>query len=389
MKEAVMSYKILYLMEYPIDLPGGAQMSTQTLCEELLDTEFESVVVCPTLLHTRKEELPFRVVEFASDENREDSKGKRIRNFVKRIGSFKRAIKAERPDIIHIQMSESLITFGFLRCLGRFARIPFVYTDRSLYYGYRLHSMTCIKAVLRYAARMICTTQFNQRLWLEHSKFDRIDVISNTISTAFTPYDADRRKRLREEAGLEESDFVIGFAGRISEEKDWPFVKELVESFCEKDIDFKIALVISVYEEQDLAIVADLKNSISAMIGEENLIYMQDLSQAEIADYYYLVDVFVMSSMFESFGKAAVEAMSRRCAVVSTSVGGLTEVVAKKDNLYTKEKYIKCADRIDKLYHDKAELEFDKDYFYQRYQDNYTREICLQKHVRLYKEILL
>lgn len=384
-----MSYKVLYLMEYPIDLPGGAQMSTQTLCEGLMGTEFEPVVVCPTLLHAHKEDFPFRIVEFPSDENREDSKGKRIKNFIKRIGSFRRAIRAERPDIIHIQMSESLITFGFLRCLGMFAKIPFVYTDRSLYFGYRIHSMTCIKAVLKHAAKMICTTQFNKELWLKHSGFDRIDVISNTISTAFTPYDAEKRKQLRAEAGLEESDFVIGFAGRISEEKDWPFVKELVESFCERDISFKIALVISVYEEQDMAIVADLKNSIAAMIGEENLIYMQDLPQAGIADYYYLVDVFVMSSMFESFGKAAVEAMSRKCAVVSTSVGGLTEVVHKRDNLYTKEKYTQCADRIEKLYHDKAELDFDKDYFYHRYLDNYTREICLQKHLRLYKEILL
>ncbi len=384
-----MSYKVLYLMEYPIDLAGGAQMSTQTLCEGLIGTEFEPVVACPTLLHTHKEELPFRVVEFPSDENREDKKGKRIKNFICRIGSFRRVIRAEKPDIIHIQMSESLITFGFLRCLGMFAKIPFVYTDRSLYFGYRVHSLTCIKTVLRHAARMVCTTQFNKELWLNHSHFDKIDVISNTISTAFSVYDADRRKQLREEAGLEESDFVIGFAGRISEEKDWPFVKELVESFCERDIRFRIALVISVYEEQDLAIVADLKNSISAMIGEENLIYMQDLSQAEIADYYYLVDVFVMSSVFESFGKAAVEAMSRRCAVVSTSVGGLTEVVHKRDNLYTKEKYYQCADKIEKLYHNKADLEFDKDYFYQRYQDYYTRDICLQKHVRLYKEVLL
>lgn len=384
-----MSHKVLYLMEYPIDLPGGAQMSTQTLCEGLINTEFEPVVACPSLLSTCKEDLPFRVVEFQSDENREDTKAKRIKNFIKRIGSFKRVIKAEKPDIIHIQMSESLITFGFLRCLGMFSKIPFVYTDRSLYYGYRIHSITCIKAVLKHAAKMICTTQYNQDLWLKNSKFDRIDVISNTISTAFTHYDSARRAKLREEAGLEENDFVIGFAGRISEEKDWPFVKELVESFCEKEIEFKVALVISVYEEQDLAIVADLKNSISSMIGEENLIYQQDLSQTEIADYYYLVDVFVMSSMFESFGKAAVEAMSRRCAVVSTSVGGLTEVVSKRDNLYTKEHYTQCADRIEKLYRDRAALEFDKQYFLERYQDHYTREICLQKHIRLYQEVLL
>ena len=47
------------------------------------------------------------------------------------------------------------------------------------------------------------------------------------------------------------------------------------------------------------------------------MIYKQDLSQQEIADFYYLVDVFVMSSMFESFGKTAVEAMSRALLTAS------------------------------------------------------------------------
>ena len=61
-------------------------------------------------------------------------------------------------------MSESLITFGFLRCLGFFSSIPFVYTDRGLAYGYRKHSMMCNKATLKYASRLLTTTEFNKKL---------------------------------------------------------------------------------------------------------------------------------------------------------------------------------------------------------------------------------
>ncbi len=31
--------KVVYLMEYPIDLPGGGQMSTRTLCEGIIAAE--------------------------------------------------------------------------------------------------------------------------------------------------------------------------------------------------------------------------------------------------------------------------------------------------------------------------------------------------------------
>ena len=383
-----MAIKIVYLLEFSIDLPGGAQMSTQTLCEGICGAEYEPVVVCPKLLTKQTSDYPFRVVEYAMNQNREGNPVYRITNLLRRIAAFHRIIKQEQPDLIHVMLSESLITYGFLRCLGFFKKIPFTYTDRGLFYGYRKHSITCMKAALKHADRMICTTNFNKELWGTNTEIQKIEVISNTVSSAFDDYDENRRKQCRVKEGLQDEDFVIGFAGRISEEKDWPFVKELVAAYWKKGIRFKVAMVISVYEEKDIAIVEDLKQSITAVIGEENLIYKQDLSQQEIADFYYLVDVFVMSSMFESFGKTAVEAMSRKCAVVSTSVGGLTEGVHKEENLYIKEAYEKGVERINKLYHDAVELNKDKIYFYQRYLNYYTRQVYLERHKQVYRDIL-
>ncbi|HOO28419.1 MAG TPA: glycosyltransferase family 4 protein, partial [Lachnospiraceae bacterium] len=227
-----------------------------------------------------------------------------------RIGSFYRIIKSEKPQLIHVSMSESLITFGVLRCLGFFKRIPFVYTDRGLCYGYRRHSKTCIMKTMRYAAGMICTTAYNKGLWTKEQMPCEITVIPNTISKAFDVYTDGKRMEERRAHGIADGEFVVGFAGRISEEKDWPFVEHLTAALRESGMRFKVALVLSVYEEQDAQIVKEIKDGIVKSIGRENLIYMQDLSQREIADYYYMVDVFVMSSVFESFGKAAVEAMS-------------------------------------------------------------------------------
>lgn len=403
--------KILYLMEYPIDLPGGGQMSTQTLCDGIvemfsencsmgnrsIDTEkfrdsykykYIPVVCCPTLLTKSNDDYDFKIVTYKSDENREDTKLRRILNFLSRIGSFYKIIKSENPDLIHVSMSESLITFGFLRCLGMFSKTPFVYTDRGLAYGYRKHSMTCIKATLRHAARLLTTTEFNKNLWSKENLSCGINVIPNTISKAFNDYNTDRRVELRKQYNISDDEIVIGFAGRISEEKDWPFVPTLVKAAADTGIKIKVALVISVYEASDMNQVNMVKNGIIEAIGEENLIYMQDLSQKEISEYYYLVDVFVMSSMFESFGKAAVEAMSRKCDVLSTTAGGLREVIGKEENLYTKETVNKFADRVKYLYENKMELDSDREFFYSRYKNNYTIEANVTKHLALYDEII-
>lgn len=397
--------KILYLMEYPIDLPGGGQMSTQTLCEGIYaygyedksaykfdevdrSVIFDPVVVCPNLLNKKVSDYPFKVVTYPSDENRELSKWSRISNFLGRINHFRKIIKAEKPDLIHVSMSESLISFGFLRCLGMFSKIPFVYTDRGLCYGYRKHSKICIMQTMKHAARMLTTTQFNKNLWTKENIPCDITVIPNTISSAFDEYDESKRSEMRQKHGLAADDFVIGFAGRISEEKDWPCVKNLVKALSDTGLKYKVALVLSVYEDRDKEIVESIKQGIVDSIGQENLIYMQDLSQKDISDYYYMVDVFVMTSMFESFGKAAVEAMSRKCAVVSTPVGGLPEVIGNDEDLYDKENPKTFANRILQLHDNQELLNNRREYFYNRYKTLYTKEVNVLRHISTYKECL-
>ena len=384
-----MKAKILYLMEYPIDLPGGGQMSTQTLCEALAQkTEFEPVAVCPRLLTKRASDYPFRIVTYRSDENREQNRLRRILNFIRRIFSFYRIISAEKPDLIHVSMSESLITFGMLRCIGIFSSIPFVYTDRGLAYGYRSHSKKIIRATLKHAACLITTTEFNAHLWEKESLRTPILAIHNTIASVFEQYDPGKRTELRTRYGFSEDDFVIGFAGRISEEKDWDFVPVLVETLKKAGLSFKVALVISVYEAGDLQTVSSIKEGIIRQIGEQNLLYLQDLSRDEMADYYYLPDVFVMSSVFESFGKAAVEAMSRECPVLSTNAGGLPEVIGKEENLYSKDRTDRFVSRVESYMRDPEERRSDGKAFRERYLKHFTLAVHLKKHEELYRRIL-
>ncbi|MCR5790582.1 MAG: glycosyltransferase family 4 protein [Lachnospiraceae bacterium] len=392
--------KVVYLMEYPLDLPGGGQMSTWTLCDALAGgepssskqagetEEFTPVVICPKLLKRTEDSYSFAVLTYSSLENREDRRLPRLYNFLKRTVQFARLIRKAKPDIIHVSMSESLLTYGLIRFLPPFKRIPFIYTDRGLCYGYRKHTKLLMRRILKHASAMVCTTAYNKGLWEKEALSVPLYVIPNTISPVFSVYEPEKHMLMRERYGLKQTDFVIGFAGRISEEKDWDFVPVLVRALKDAGLSFRVALVIAAYETKDAQIIKDLKGQITAAVGEEGLLYLQDLSQTEMADYYYLPDVFIMSSVFESFGKAAVEAMSRHCSVVSTAVGGLPEVIGKPENLYTKDTLDRFTARIRQLAEDREELERDRAFFYRRYLENYTLKEHVNRHRKLYETVL-
>ncbi len=367
-----MKPKILYLLEYPIDLPGGAQLSTKAICDPLAaEGEYEIVVVCPELLKTRAEDYAFRVETYPMETGR-------VRNLRFRIKAFREVIRRENPALLHIEMSESLITYGFIR--RDFPTLPYVYTDRGMYFGYRLRSKLFMMPVLKRAAALITTTEKNAALWREHTRIRPVETIPNTISPLFEEFDPQKKKS--------SGKLVVGFAGRISEEKDWAYVPKLV-GFCkEGGLDFIVDLVLSVYEPGDQDVVRDLCGELKNILGEENFRYRQDLSQEEMSEYYYGVDVFLMTSKFESFGKAAVEAMSRRCAVMATAVGGLPEVVGKAEALYEKEQPEKVLSRL-RVFTDSPEaLREEQEFFLSRYRENYRSDRYVARHKELYGRIL-
>ncbi len=357
-------------MEYPIDLPGGAQLSTEMIAAALSACPgygYEPVVICPELLNRSASDYPFRILTYSMGE-------KRFPNLLKRIKAFKNYIAAEKPDLIHIEMSESLITYGFIQ--GAFKGIRHIYTDRGMLFGYRKRSRFFMNPVLKKASCIITTTDKNRELWSNNTSFGPVYTIPNTISLLFEDYDEGKKKQ----GGR----LSVGFAGRICVEKDWGKVPLIVRELEANGPDFEIRLVLSLYEKGDRAFADGLRKEIEDIIGADRLYYREDLTQEEMSDFYYGTDLFIMTSVFESFGKAAVEAMSRRCCVMSTDVGGLPEVIGRKENLYSMEDLSKLTDYARKLTKDAEFLKMEQEYFYNRYHERYTSDSYVKRHLEVY-----
>lgn len=369
--------KIAYLLEYPLDLPGGAQQSTKSICELLSDCSLGEylivpVVICPELLHGKNNDS-IEIVTYPMGENR-------IVNLIKRRRAFRKILLQMKPDIIHAQMPESLITYGLLRKKDRDAiGAKLIFTDRGLYSGYRIHSKLLMKHVLKEAAALVTTTLYNKNLWKKDVDAQRISVISNTVDSVF-----EREKNAQEET----EDIVIGFAGRICSEKNWPLAVKLAALAKEAKLPLRVKLVTSCFNSEDEKIATEIEKSMEESIGKESFQAYRDLSQVEMVSFYDSIDVFLMTSSFESFGKVAVEAMSRKCCVMSTNVGGLQEVIGKAENVFNEGEPEKAIAYLKALAHDRQMLKRDKEFFFARYRELYSTEICKNKHIHLYEEIM-
>jgi len=322
--------RVAYLLDYPIGLHGGAQISTLTIAK-LLESKFQ---VKPYILAPANSLYDKLIttgeVEFVPIKRAK----KNLKIIYKDPVSFSRVLKeinriVEKidPDIIHSQMPVSFIINAFLKTAKNNIKI---HTDRGFYDKYRLPMRLLNRIAAQKMNCVITTTFYNARKWQKAVNVP-IKVVPNTVSEIFGQFNEIKRKEIRNANGIKNS-FVIGFAGRMTGLKNWPLAIEIVKRFKRTGSNFYVALALGVnlLSETEKQQAVQLVYELRSLLGNR-LLYFENLSQEEMSNFYYLVDVFVLTSKFESFGRTAIEAMARKCCVLGTNVGGLPEVIGDPD----------------------------------------------------------
>jgi glycosyltransferase involved in cell wall biosynthesis len=112
--------------------------------------------------------------------------------------------------------------------------------------------------------------------------------------------------------------FRIGFVGRLSEYKGLPAVARTA-GLLGPDFEFHI--------------VGGPEGGHQPPVAP-NLFYRGVMNSEQVADFLRQMDCFYFPSKSESFGIAAVEAMSTGLPVVASAVGGLPEIIRDAQNGY-------------------------------------------------------
>lgn len=362
--------KILYFIDYPLDLLGGAQLSTKTICDALTaeSQEFSVKVVTPKLMHNDIE-YDFGIIEYPN------SRGG-VFGLLYRLIHYRRIIKKEKPDIVHAQMPLSAVVLCILKGFGMIHN-RFIFTDRALFNGYSPRIQKMFKLFAKQIDCVVCTTEVNKHLWERVQEKKRIKVIYNSVSAEF-------QQNINNIVRQENELLCIGFAGRVTDFKDWPLCLRICQSIKDRGVKFRVSCVMSAYTEEEKNEMQGYIQELREITAKENFDVSVDVGQSEMPSFYSKVDVFILTSKFESFGKTAIEAMSCGCSVIATNVGGLPEVIGKNDNLYTSEEYEKCVDLVVKYSFDRELLRSDQRWFTDRFNTIFDISNNITRHIQLY-----
>lgn len=377
--------KIMYVIDSsPIN--GGAPISTSILANQFVCDSNEVVMVMPKNKAADISEKGVKRVELSRFFECFPLDVFHPAKAILLAKDLKAVIEKEKPDVIHANMPRGARAIGLLRLFKMISNeIKLVYTDREHIAQFSpLIRMLYVFFIARRYNAIICITEKSMEYWRKKVKKAKTSVVPNTAGKHYETYESNMHSIVRQRLMISDKKLTIMFAGRMIASKNWPLAKEIVSKLAKEDIHIIFAISYSNQEQENET--HDFLKGIQEL--GVNYTFKENIPQNEMNELYYAADIFILTSNRESFGRTAIEAMSRKCAVLGRNVGGLPEVIQKEANILDcdAEKFV---NRIIEYKENIGELETDKEWFYERYVNNYTVETYKRKHGDVYRNAIL
>jgi glycosyltransferase involved in cell wall biosynthesis len=228
-------------------------------------------------------------------------------------------------DIIH---SHSPFQAGLLaRFVARRRRVPFVYSFHTLFTRYvhyarfvppalaKMGIVAYLQAFCRGADMIITPSDMAKRVLRAWGIQTPIEVIPSGVELHKYPENFQAaREKLRHKFGIGEKEKALLYAGRISKEKNIPFLLRVFERLTDQGL--RLILVGGGPLEKELK-----------RRHAKNLLLTGEIPYPEILSYYLMGDIFVFSSTTETQGLVLAEAKAAGLPVVALFAGGLVNTV--------------------------------------------------------------
>lgn len=237
-----------------------------------------------------------------------------------------RVLRRERPDVLHTHTPKPGV-YG--RVLGRLAGVPcVVHTTHGLY---ATPEDRLVKRALVYALEAVASRFSHVELVQNPEDLDlmgrwriaprrKLRLLGNGVDLdRFRPPTATERSEVRAELGLADDDVVVGFVGRLVEEKGIP---ELLTAVEQLGSPFRLLLV-GPHDPAKADAVAPAMLEAAEARGTVCTGHRTDSERM-----YWAMDLFCLPSHREGFPRASMEAAACGLPVVATDIRGCRQVVA-------------------------------------------------------------
>lgn len=326
---------------------GGPARHVVWLTEKLQNEEFESVLIAGTV-PDGEEDMGYFAAEHGVEpiyipELSRELSPKDIISLYK----IYRELRRQKPDIIHTHTAKAgtigrIAAFMYrwisLRTLiGKPRPVKVVHTFHGhvfhSYYGrLKTRVFILIEQVLAKLATNKIVVITDQQFREIHSDFGvgstgQFEIIPLGIELKELAGDDISRNTLRAEINASADDIVVGFVGRLTEIKDVPLLLNAI-AVCLSSTDhdrpaIKLAIV------GDGNVRAELEG-LSAKLGLDKIVTFLG-NRENVAELFAGIDIVALTSKNEGTPLSLIEGMAAGKPVISTAVGGVVDLLGKRD----------------------------------------------------------
>jgi glycosyltransferase involved in cell wall biosynthesis len=234
--------------------------------------------------------------------------------------SIRAILQHEKPEVLHGHHTMSSIIGSILALF--FANIKSVFTVHSYFSSYKFRNKVVFLLIYFLSDRLVANSENTKSSVPSIVRRSKIVVIYNGVSTE--RLDASSVNALQ-------GSFVLGTISRLVAQKDHETLVRAFGIFLAYEgapIDSKLYIIGGGPLEKKLkSLVHDLNLS-------GNVVFTGALPRGEAYGYLKAFDVFVVSSRFEGFCNAMVEAMFSGTPVIASHVQPLPEVLGQQNGMF-------------------------------------------------------
>ena len=243
------------------------------------------------------------------------------------IMSVKRIARLIGRNRIDLVFTNSAAIFSGAKAARRMG-IPHVWAVHEVLGGdspflYSLYGRRALaRFILASSAKVIVNSKLTASAFPDSGK---IVLVPNGLEVRAC--DAGRREAIRQELGLERGDFAAGIVGKLYEGKGQREAVQAAARLAPRHPRFKLFVV---GEVRDEAYARGLREFVRANGLERQVRFLG--YRPDLADLLMLLNVVVVASVVESFGRAALEGMAAGVPVLAVRAGGLAEIIRPGEN---------------------------------------------------------
>ena len=130
------------------------------------------------------------------------------------------------------------------------------------------------------------------------------------------------RDDVRSQLGIDKTDYVVLYLGRLMEQKRVIDLVYAVPALLSKIANVKLVIVGKRTKNSQ-----HLEDTILKLGLKQNVIMIDHISYSDVQNYYWMSDVYALPSSYEGFPFTILEAMASGIPVVASNIPGITEQI--------------------------------------------------------------